>query len=169
MTLLRTCLLSTSVLAIGLASLPVHAELVARTSHFNAPAVCQAARTVYDAQLRKRPLGIQNEGTTDAYVTCALIAEDNIDAVEVYMSTIDGTENPVTCTLVSNYNLGDNEFITKTVETVDGDFSGTVFLPEDFIDQEETFPTSFLSLSCNLGPGTGLNDIWIRYREEIGT
>ncbi len=169
MTVFRTCVISTSLFAIGLASLPAQAALTSRTSHLNSPAVCQASRSIYDEQLRKRPLGIQNEGTTAAYVTCALIAEDNIDAVEVYMSTIDGTENPVTCTLVSNYNLGDNEYITRTVETIDGDFSGVVFLPEDFIDQEETFPTSFLALSCKLAPGTGLNDIWIRYREDIGT
>ena len=169
MTVFRACLLSTSLLAVGLASVPAQTALVARTSHFNSPAVCQASLSTYDAQLRKRPLGIQNEGSTDAFLTCALIAEDNIDAVEVYMSTIDGTENAVTCTLVSHYNLGTNEYITKTVQTVDDDFAGAVYLPEDFIDQEKTFPTSFLGLSCKLEPGTGLNDIWIRYREEIGS
>ncbi|HST45400.1 MAG TPA: hypothetical protein VLK29_09270 [Luteimonas sp.] len=168
MTALRTCLLSTALLAACLASASAGAVDVARTSHFNAPAFCQASLPAYDAGLRKRPLGLQNEGDSVSFVTCALATENFIDAVEVYLSSHDGTEAEVTCTLVNGYNYGTNEYITKSVVTDADDYVGMVFLPEDFIDQEETFPSAFVSLSCALPPGTGLNDMWIRYSEDVG-
>lgn len=168
MTVFRPCIITTALLASGFASTNAGAVLQSRTSHFNAPAYCQAARPIYDANLRKRPLGLQNEGSEVAFVTCALAAENIVDAVEVYVSSHDDTTATVTCTLVNGYNYGTNEYITKSAGTVSVDFAGMIFLPDDFIDQEATFPSSFVSLSCTLPPGTGLNDMWIRYSEDVG-
>ncbi len=167
MKLLISSVLGSALLASGIAQA---GEVVTanRTQYFNAPAHCQGALPNFEGSLRKRPLALQNEGATSAYVTCAIPTQGRVEALEMYASSHDGSASEVTCTAVTGYKGGTNLYVPQTVVTsADGDWTGLVWEAEDF-QSVDVFPSSYIALSCNLAPGTGLNDFWLYYSEVIG-
>jgi hypothetical protein len=164
MKFLITPLLVSAVLASGIAHAGTVA--VARTQHFNAPAHCQGALPNFEGALRKRPLALQNEGTSNAFVTCAIPTQGRVDGLEVYGSSHAGVAGNVDCTLVSGYKGGTNNYIPKSMTTTaDGEWAGSYWDGSDFPGEPELMPSSFIAVSCNLAPGTGLNDFWLYYSE----
>lgn len=157
-------LLFSAVLASGMAHAGVLNE---RTQYFNAPAHCQGALPNFEGSLRKRPLALQNEGTGNAFVTCAIPTQDNVRSLEIYMSSHDGNEATVSCTLVTSYKGGSNAYLpASTVVPSDGRYARVMWSASDFPGTPGFFPSAFVSVSCNLPAGTGLNDFRLYYAED---
>lgn len=165
MKFLTKSLLCSAVLAAGVAQAGVPA--VERTQYFNAAAHCQASLSKFDDALRKRPLAVQNEGTTSVFVTCAIPTQGQVQGLEVYVSSQDGSDAPVACTAVTGWHGGTNYYATKVTDTAYG-YGGFFWNASDFVEGATEFPTSFLAMSCKLAPGTGLNDFWLHYSETVG-
>lgn len=167
MKLLISSVLGSALLVSGVAQAG-EAPTVDRTTYFNAPAHCQGALPNFDASLRKRPLGLQNEGPTNAFVTCAIPTQGRVQALEMYASSHNGTATPVTCTMVTGYKGGDNFYVPKTLTTSDtGGWTGFYWSASDF-EADGDIPSSYIAVSCNLAPGTGLNDFWLYSAESVG-
>ena len=162
--LVCAAVLAPAMMAVG----PAGAVDQFRTHYFNAGAHCQGALPNFEGSIRKRPLGVQNEGTSNAFVTCGVPTQGRITGLEVYATTFSGADAQVTCTAVSGWQGGSNDYVPMTVTTpANGNWAGMFWEPSDF-GGTDFFPSNFVALSCNLAPGTGLNDFWLAYLEDIG-
>ena len=144
-----------------------HAVDISRTLYTNPTGVCQGALPAFDGLIRKRPLAVQNEDTSPAFVTCSFTSQGRTTGFSQYVNAIGGAAVVISCTAVTGWATGTNQFVTKTVTAGPGpsqrelawspsDFGGTTTLP------------NFVSLSCNLPPGAALNDVWFRFLEDVG-
>lgn len=140
----------------------------------NAASICQSALPAFDGLIRKRPLAIQNEGTSDAFVTCPMIlvySGGNPTLAVVHTRSNDGVAHQVSCTGVSGFATGDtNQSVVKTITVnASGTQSVLSWSAGDFTGPGIEFPSPFFSLSCLLPPGTGLKQTFLNYRLDVGT
>lgn len=135
---------------------------------------CQSALPVFDGNIRKRPLAVQNEGATNAFVTCSFAAQadvagGNLLSISVIAKTSGGVDAMLSCTGVAGYEgeLGGNQIVVKSRELQAtggrGSLSWNAF--DDFEGHE--FPLPF-SISCNLLPGMALLESYITITEDVG-
>ena len=158
-----------SVLASGDAS----AVTLNRSFVQNATGACQSALPVFDGQIRKRPLALQNEGTASAFVSCSFMGTDrgiggprSVNAV--YLSADNNTASDVslTCTLVDGYSGGSNTFIPKTITMLPNSKVNTfLWQPSDNGGLNYAYT---VNVSCNLPVGTGLSVSFIYFDEDVG-
>lgn len=173
LSILRVATLPLAIAAIA-ATGSANAATQARALYSNAAGVCQSALPGFDGLIRKRPLAIQNEGATDAFVTCPMTSlgagSGNPSSVVIWARSNDSAEHVVSCTGVTDYATGTNAYVVKTV-TLPASGSQQVmrWQPADFPGSTTTLPSPFISFSCSLPPGTGLNDTYVFFSEDIGT
>jgi hypothetical protein len=157
-------------IACALAAGSAQAVTVQRSFLANAPAFCQASLHAYDVHLRKRPLAIQNEGTSNAFVSCSLLGQDShpwsTTKVAIWATNNDDAPHTLTCTGISGYNTGPNIAVVKTIN-IPASGQGppdvaVAWLPEDGVLGR------LFSVSCILPPGVSLNDIMIDFIEDVG-
>lgn len=158
----------------GLTTGSAQAVLIERTVAGNATNFCQSSLPVFDVQIRKRPLSVQNEGTASAFVTCAFSSQEEIKLAVTYFHSTAGTPQMVTCTGVAGTNKSDPEqpepvYAVKNV-LLDG--VGTsrqiVWSPADFGAVNALPGGPFFGMNCNLAPGMGIDGTGIVFREEVG-
>jgi len=159
-----------ALLTIAVASAYSISANAVETDHGNAAgptARCQSALPVFDGNIRKRPLGVQNEGSANAFITCSF----EVDAVnatgnapillDTYFSSSVGPID-VNCTAVSGFQGGTNEFVSQTIaiDPADPDEpqGNGVWVDTDF---EGGLGSGLVSISCNLPPGVAINDTYI--------
>lgn len=139
----------------------------------NASGVCQSALPAFDGLIRKRPLAIQNEGSSDAFVTCAFTlpgAGSTATSAYIYAKSNDGLEHTVSCTGVTGFATGNNQAVVKTTVLPANGSQGYVgWIATDFTGVTSNFPSPFFSVSCLLPPGTGLNDTYLQSTIDVGT
>lgn len=156
------------VVAIGSASLEASAATIARDRFTHGVASCQAALPVFDGNIRKRPLGISNEGSTTAFITCG--TDDmtvNVAAFSfVQVSVTNRGSGPVTvnCSLVDGLYAG-GLTIPKSMTVGAGASEPISWTGADNSDSFYAYP----AVSCALPPGTELSYVRFNYNEEIGT
>jgi acetylornithine deacetylase/succinyl-diaminopimelate desuccinylase-like protein len=156
----------------SLAAAAAHAEQQPRYMSANAASYCQTALPVFDGNVRKRPLAVANEGTGNAFVTCSFTAQaTSLSSVRLKAANASGAEVELSCTGVTGAvteSLGPTEYVTKTVTVP---MSGQHLLSwsgVDFDGAPAVIPGSGLfSVSCNLPPGTSLNDSAVQFTEEV--
>jgi len=131
----------------------------------NSTAFCQAALPVFDTNLRKRPLAVVNEGTSDAFVTCSYpvdISTTGVYEVDAYLANHTGITKDVNCTLVDGYDNGTVTYIPKTTRSYDdGGFHDA-----DFTSAADNGGVDFggtVGISCALPPGIGLADQYVSW------
>jgi hypothetical protein len=139
----------------------------------NAVSYCQTALPVFDGNVRKRPLGVQNEGPGDAFVTCAFTAQrTELSYVEVFFSNTGTSPVSVTCTGVTGVNRGDNEYVSKTVIVpASGDVGDAVLLwtGSDFAEPGPVLPGGgMFGVSCKLPQGASIDDSNVSFNEDFG-
>lgn len=162
-------------IAIVLACAPVLSaqaqELVSRTHVQNAVGVCQGALPSFEGAIRKRPLGINNEGSTPAFVSCTVNSEASYLAQVIQdfaiLLTNRGPVTELTCTLVDGIAPATSGplagafppvYYPKTIAIPDGTAGGTsASIAWDLDDRPEGF--IFPALSCLLPPGVEINFI----------
>lgn len=128
---------------------------------------CQGALPNFEGAIRKRPLAVQNEGGTNAFITCAFATEggqaiDGSRSLSTWYFNANEAATDVTCTAVTGYQTGSNEFVSETV-TIDPGEQGQIFWSDaDFVDGLG----DLVAISCNLAPGIGINDTYINWVEN---
>ena len=144
-----------------------HAVDVSRTFYTNPTGVCQGALPAFDGLIRKRPLAVQNEGSADAFVTCALLnlgynsGTHRISGGTLYLQNLGGGSRTVSCTAVNSSAVaapGSPLYATRSV-SVPANANGSTelaFLATDFPGAPFLLPGDTLSVSCNLPPGLGI-------------
>lgn len=170
---------SSLALAVGAMLAPMDADAATspRVFRSNPAGLCQGALPAFETAIRKRPLAVQNEGASNAFVTCSFTSQGGTSAsatnptsVLVYFNTISGTDTQINCTGVTGYVSGTNEFVVKaTTAPASGQQTSMLWNAADFAGAPETFPSGMFSISCNLPPGAAINDSRVSFSEEIGT
>lgn len=144
--------------ALVAATAPADAQEFQNQSYVTAAAgACQSALPVFDTLLRKRPLAVQNEGSTTTFVTCAVSNPMNqygsplrMNGQRATLINLSDTDVWVTCTQVVN--LWGNE---QSYHVKSGHISASSYTTLFFTDGSST--TS--AISCALPPGVGIRTI----------
>ncbi len=168
------CTMLALTMAAALSARDAGAVTTTRYYYANPTSYCQTALPVFDGNVRKRPLAVQNEGTTGAFITCSFTAQStDLDSVGLLVSN-DGTAAAMlTCTGVTSVqggsDAGPSQYVAKTVTIPASGVSGFSWVADDFTGIGSTIPGGgYFSVSCNLPPGVGINDSYVRFREEVG-
>lgn len=152
-------------------ALLIATDAIGGVSYTNPTGICQATLPAYEGALRKRPLAIQNEGSSNAFLTCSFTSQGTeITQVMVSFSSNDGGTHDISCTGVAGYQNQlpfFPQYVVKqgTVSAALGQktliWNASDFLacsPGGCFPGATKFPTPFFSLSCNLPPGVGINN-----------
>lgn len=146
--------------------LDAHAARVTREEIRAAADVCRPALPAYDAMTRVRPLGIFNESSTPAFVTCAATGQRDSGTTYIEVRFTDGSSAPKTCTLVSwaTTNVG--------IRAI-GYQAGNSATPHDHIRWTHAIHNggaqyASTAISCKLDPGEGILQLRHMFQEEIG-
>lgn len=133
----------------------------------SAPAArCQASLPMSELALRKRPLTMQNDSTTDsAWITCAFPfdAYNNFAVmVDAYFTNYSDVEQTLTCSGVTGYEGGDNEYVSLSATLApgaNGEDGNLYWVDTDF--EEGGMGTGLVMINCLVPPGVGINDTYI--------
>lgn len=158
-------------LAVGLCTLasPASAEIVAKDYFINASGNCNGALPTYEGALRKRPLAIRNEGTTNAFVSCSIPrsqADDGYTLVGAYFTNSTGSDKTINCTLVDGaVGIGEPALYPRSLILAAGTTNFIAWNSEEF---ELAEFASWINVSCNLPAGTEIGLIGGYYGFENG-
>lgn len=148
----------------------VNADTRERRHLQNASGVCQAALPAFEGQVRKRPLAIQNESGSTAFVSCSLVGTSNfgtgVSTAELGLINNSGSPANATCTLVSGIANSTNQYFTRTVSV-----PTTGWRNVGWTDVDDNGGQNFnlaVSASCSLPPGVGISYTITYYDEDIG-
>ncbi|WP_132999706.1 hypothetical protein [Luteimonas arsenica] len=134
---------------------------------------CQGALPNFEVGLRKRPLAVQNVGTTAMFVTCgfdfdAYEAIDNTALLVDTYFTNTGTEPAtVTCTAVAGFEGGVTENVNLAIEIpagAGGEDGNLYVFDTDF--ESGSMATGLVAFSCRLPAGVGINDTYVYWATE---
>ena len=158
---------------IGISALPfaANAAEISRSEFILPVNICQGALPNYEGAFRKRPRGIRNEGTADAFISCALLSRNSSllkhTVVEAKFVNSTASAKTVNCTLVDGPGIGSSPAsvnIVKSVVVAANAFSFITWNAADNGGNNYYVP----ALSCVIPPGVEVNNINDNYLEEIG-
>jgi len=134
-------------------------------------AYCQTALPVFDGNIRKRPLAVQNEGTGPAFVTCSYPSPEgrtpgNSSTTRVWQYVLNNSDSPVTinCTgVASTNNHAGAQYVVKSLVVDPGAGEQVInWYAADFEGSPTVFPNQgIFSVSCSLPPGAGVGVSYI--------
>ncbi len=139
--------------------------------------ICQSALPVFDGNIRKRPLAVQNEGSGDAFITCSYPSGEGRFAggspttrVWQYMVNISANPVTVTCTGVAGSPASSFQVVKSVVVPANSSTAEISWFAADFPGAPTTFPgNGAFSASCLLPPGAGVRTSFVDSVEDIGT
>lgn len=145
------------------------ADAAVRQTQSNPTNYCQTALPVFDGNVRKRPVSVQNEGTGNAFVTCSwnidTLAETNAESSGILQADVyfhSDAAGSVTCTGVAGWNGVQAQSVKVLTLTGGGQTETSMrWVPADF--PQGQLGTGLFSVSCNLAPGQGIDDSYITY------
>lgn len=168
-TLLLACVLTAALSVL----LPADAD--AATALTTATDNCNGALPGYEGALRKRPLGILNEGTANAFVSCGVSINESgnegINTAAIYLINRGTTTQAVTCTFIDGLppefnaispTLPVATYYPKAVAVMPGQLLPIAWFPADF--ELETF-SPYGAFNCNLPPKMELNIAGVGWTE----
>ena len=159
----RTLRCATALAAIMAIAATARAETV-RSHFYAATSVCEAPLPVYDATLRKRPLGISNEGSTVIYISCSMPGDyvGNVETatVQINFTGLD-SGGTVNCTLVGGSRFG-MVYRTGSIAVATGANAQLVW---DNVDKGTTWGS--YNFSCNVPPGVEMNNLMVIQRDSF--
>lgn len=139
----------------------------------NATGACQAALPAYEGLVRKRPLTLQNDGSSAAFVSCALMGTtkgaDNIRSIRdvsvAFVNNRSSGDVTVSCTLVTGIaNFGEG-YITRSATLIPGALDVVTW---DATDNGDIGFEYAGNVSCLLPPGAGLAYTLSNYAVDVG-
>jgi len=160
--------------ALALASAPFAADaaVIERQEVRMSADVCQPALPAFDGNIRKRPLAMQNEGTSNAFVTCAFGGAFNgvpsQKTLTVGFTNITDTEITVNCTLVdAQAGVINPEFFPKSIDVPPQGAPVTLLQWSAVADNGGVLFT-YPAVSCVIPVGAGVVNTLHTFDEEIG-
>lgn len=163
----------TALVALGLGaclSLPASAYLEPRVVHSQGGPACQLSIPTTDTKVRAKAIGFRNEGTTAAFVICAVPTPDKFTDFNIDFLTIDGINHVVTCTAL-NGGAWDATYVSKSVNTGTSAYTAVqlTWASEDFGGPPDAnLPSGYMSVTCNLPAQTSVQNVYIEYWEQVG-
>lgn len=138
-------------------ALPAAANAAPHSEVANATGPCNGALPAYEGALRKRPLGLVNEGDRNAFVSCSLQSDSGenpgFDLVVFYFVNRNASSAVVDCTMVSGgaVEVGFEPTYHPKTLGIPANAAGTMLWEAADYD----LPTFHYSInaSCNLPPG----------------
>jgi len=135
----------------------------------NAAGVCQAALPAFEGLIRKRPMAVQNEGASTAFVTCSPVTLQGLPTGGshlVWLVNNTAVAVTITCTGVVGGQNGVAVLSLPKTTVVPPNSNGVLIwgaadLPAD--DNALSFNTS-----CALAPGTGIATVYTRQSLDVG-
>lgn len=158
--------LSSSAFALAVctaASSMVSAPATAATfdAHYISPtAVCSGPLPVYDNQLKRRPLGILNEGTTSVFISCSLPSSfvgdlsSSSNFVFVGFRSFGTTGGNIACTLNAGDRLSGSGSVAQSAAITAGGDTYVYFNPID-----KTNAYGAYNFSCAVPPGVEIDSL----------
>lgn len=162
-------------LAVGLAACVSSPDAYAEAVASNATDSCNGALPGFEGALRKRPLGIANEGASSAFVTCSFTNGYNLATIldgVVFVTNRRAAAVDVTCTFVNGVvadahlsfpSIPLPTYYAKTVNVAPGQFAPVLVLASDY--GLEGFPMQYMNVNCNLPSGVEMNLVGYGYEE----
>jgi len=150
-------------IAVAAATMFQAPRALAASSVSTAVGSCQASLATYEAGLRKRPLAIQNGGTTSVFLTCSSQSGYNaiaVDAAIVIAKNLNAAAVEVSCTLVDGPLPGLASYYTKTLTFPPGQFGVFGWAASEY--GLTTFSGSE-NFSCKVPPGVEINVVGFNY------
>lgn len=138
---------------------------------------CQAALPVFEGLIRKRPLAVQNEGSSTAFITCSYPSGEGRNSGSVttrvwqYFLNNTGANITINCTGVSGDDgLSSPQFIVKSLVVPPGSTGAQIsWFAADFAGAPSVFPSQGqFSTSCAIPPGGGLRQAYINSDTDVG-
>ncbi len=135
----------------------------------NATGFCQAALPSFEGLIRKRPLAVQNEGSTTAFVTCSPTSFQSFPIQSfgygVYFANRSGGTVTVNCTGVTGVDLAVSPVYMPKAVTISNNNSGSIYWSAaDGLTSDYPF-----NVSCAIAPGVGITTIFINQTIDVGT
>lgn len=133
---------------------------------------CQASVAMSELALRKRPLAMQNNSTTDgAWVTCGFEFDAGFSLsgallVDAYFTNYSDTTQTLQCSGVTGYEGIENEYVGLTMEMApgaSGEDGNLFWYANDF--EGGGMETGLVMINCYLPPGVGINDTYVYWAE----
>lgn len=164
-------LIGASCVLLASAMIPGNADAVIRTFEVsgNAASNCQGALPSFEGALRKRPLAVQNEGTTTSFVTCAFnTVQDQADLRQisyfgVYLTNTSSAPKVVTCSGVAGFESGTTNVTLSKQVTVPAAGGGTVPLFFQPADNGGNGYYPLAAMSCQIPTSIGITDTYVGY------
>jgi len=155
----------------ALAAGDVRAVNVQRSFVQNATGACQSALPVFDGQIRKRPLAVQNEGNASAFVSCSFTVTDRtaggFDDILLYSDNNTGSAIDMTCTMITGTTGTTITAYPKTL-SLPANSKTNLFRWRPVDNGGQNFDSYTINVSCNLPVGTGLTVSFLYFNENIG-
>lgn len=131
-----------------------------------ATTACKSALPAFDGNMRTRPLAMQNEGTVNAFVSCAHANvannfDNEIDVAAVFLANNTTAPVSISCTLITDRLGAPNTYIPKTVTLGANARTNLIWTGQD--DNNGDPLSNFVNFSCSLPPGTGISRITFVY------
>jgi hypothetical protein len=126
-----------------------------------ATAACQTALPVFDGVVRKRPLAVQNEGSSGTFVTCGLEGKFGAQPVAsyIFIGLVNNSSSATTvnCTLVDGRSsISDPVYLPKSLLLPANQPLGELgWSSADNAGNNFIYP----AISCSLPPGTGIKAV----------
>lgn len=168
---LRRRTLALAALVAGAGAAPGAAAVeVTRLETNAAVSACRAALPTYQHALRFRPLSVQNESATTAFVTCALenesLANRNTPAVGVIMRNDSAVDVEFECVVIDSSSLVAGPYWRFSRLALPAHSAGVEF--EFRVNAEPPYTMRTTAMSCSLPPGTGIAAVWREFQEDVG-
>lgn len=151
-------------------SAPAYAVLEVNEVGANATSLCNGALPAFETAIRKRPLAVQNEGASNAFVTCSFSTQydtasiNNVGYFGVFFNNQAAAPVVVSCTGVAGFDSNTtNVFISKSTTIAPGG-SGEIFFQP--IDNGGLGYYPLVNVSCNLPAGAGINDTYVGFNVD---
>jgi len=174
---LRFPLLFAASLTAALSALSASGDVRAGTSTTTATDNCNGALPGYEGALRKRPLGISNEGTVHAFVSCGSAVNesesDGSTSAVVFMINRGAAAQAVTCTFVDGLpvefsafssSLPVAVFRTKAIAILPGVMNFIQWTPSEF--GLDVF-SKYGSFTCDIPPKVEINVAGIAWASPV--
>lgn len=148
-----------STVSIALALAAMSSTALAAEKQTPAAGACKSALPVFDGNIRNRPLAVQNEGTSSAFVTCAQQGDfDELPThIDINLINLNAMAVTVNCTMVSG-SLSPAYYTSSTLVP-----AGAINHHVEFAPSGAAFNSPNHAFSCSLPPGAGISRIGIRH------
>lgn len=129
-----------------------------RATYVTATAACSGPIPASDGALRRSPLGIRNDGTSNVFISCSLpadfVGDMTTGTIEPHFHNFGAASATVNCTLTAGNRFGGFGSVAGSTSITAG---GDSYISWSSIDKKHNWGS--YNFSCILPPGVEINTI----------